>query len=89
MSMEDAKQIHKGYILMKCENKMQRSALSTRTFLGQELNDRIIGNKGVARTVTRPADYYVWLQLKYRVYQGQQPCKSKHSLDIILYVDFI
>ena len=61
------------------------TALSTRTFLRQQFKDRIIGKHFTKECPAQspdltPADYYLWSQLKSRMYQGQQPFKSIRSL---------
>ena len=71
-------------ILMQ-DGAKPHTALSTRTFLRQQSTDRIIGKHFTKEWPAQSpdlttADYYLWPQLKYKMYQGQQPFKSIRSL---------
>ena len=67
-------------ILMQ-DGATPHTALSTRTFLRQQFKDRIIAKEWPAQSPDlTPADYYLWPQLKSRMYQGQHPFKSIRSL---------
>ena len=75
------------YLSIKLRNKFSKAilmqdgatphtVLSTRTFLRQQFKDRIIGKHITKEWPAQspeltPADYYLWPQLKSRMYQGQ------------------